>query len=104
MNEASSGFGERYARLMDVLSRCPKVQDFDQPDELEASTLAHAFLDLEESFRRFVNDQLPDLIRGELSESEICARLDDIGQEFRHIIYHIRDPRFYRHLIDNSES
>jgi len=102
MSDVNSEFGERYARLMDVVSRCERVRQFDRPDELEASTLAHAFLDLEESFARFVKEQLPELIRGELSESEICAKLDDIGEEFRHILYHIRDPRFYRHLIDDD--
>jgi hypothetical protein len=68
----------------------------------QASTLAHAFLDLEESFRRFVEEYLPALLQRDLTESEVCAMLEDIGEEFRHILYHIRDPRFYRYLTADS--
>jgi hypothetical protein len=89
---------------MEVLSRCARVRQFDRPDELEASTLAHAFLDLEESFRSFVEQQLPDLMRGDLTEAEVCDKLDDIGDELRHILYHVRDARFYRYLTEGSDA
>jgi hypothetical protein len=99
MSENASNFGERYGILIDVMSRCAKVRELDRPGEPEASTLAHAFLDLEESFRRFINEQLPELTRGDLSDQEVCDRLHEIGEELRHILYHIRDPRFFQYLF-----
>ena len=102
MADVTEHFGQRYVRLAEVLYRCGRVRQLDSADELEADTLAHAFLDLEESFKRFVDEHLPVLLRGELTESEVCDRLDDIRKEFRHILYHIRDPRFYRDLFDDD--
>lgn len=99
MPEMASGFGERYGLLIDAISRCSRVREFDRPDEPEASTLAHAFLDLEESFKRFINEHLPELTRSDLSEQQVCDRLHEIGEELRHILYHIRDPRSYEYLF-----
>jgi len=92
-------FGERYVQLIGILSRCETVHRYDVPDEPQASTLAHAFLDLEDSFRRFVDEHLPALMRQGLSDQEICDCLQDIGEEFRHIAYHMRDMQFYRDVI-----
>jgi hypothetical protein len=102
MPEDASGFGERYGVLIDVISRCSKVRELDRSDEPEASTLAHAFLDLEESFRRFIDEHLPELSRSDLSEQQVCDRLHEIGEELRHVLYHIRDPRFYDYLFAND--
>src|SRR5262245_32261962 len=97
-----SDFGLRYGLMIEIISRCSKVRELDRPEEREASTLAHAFLDLEESFRRFIDEHLPQLTRSDLSEQEICDTLHDIGEEFRHILYHIRDPRYYEYLFAND--
>jgi hypothetical protein len=96
MSEQTRQFGERYLKLVDVLSRCEAVSRYDSPNEPQASTLAHAFLDLEDSFRRFVDHHLPGLMRQDMSEQEICDRLQDIGDELRHVAYHMRDMQFYR--------
>ena len=93
-------YGERYVSLIKVLSRCQKMQRYDRPGEAQAATVAHAFLDLEESFRRFVDEHLVALTQSELSEDQICDKLQDIGEEFRHILYHIRDMDFYRDVSD----
>jgi hypothetical protein len=87
-----------WERLAERLAKCPEVTRFDTGQEKEASTLAHAFADLEESFRAFLDDQLPRLAQGNLPPSEMCDLLLDIGEEFRHILYHIQDPKFYRYL------
>lgn len=84
--------------LAERLSKCPEVAKLDKGEEREAWTLAHTFGDLEESFRKFLEDQLPRLIQDQLEVSEIHDLLLEIGEELRHILYHIKDPKFYRYL------
>jgi len=100
MTKRAEMYGERYVDLIEVLSRCPAMQKHDRPGEPQAATVAHAFLDLEESFRRFVEEHLVSLTASDLSEDQICDKLQDIGEEFRHILYHLRDMQFYRGMLD----
>ncbi len=86
--------------LAEHLSKCPDVAKLDRGDHKEAWALAHAFADLEESFRKILDDQLKRLTAGELDESKTLDLLLDIGEELRHVLYHIHDPRFYRYLKD----
>jgi hypothetical protein len=92
--------GARYKKLGESLARSPMVTRFDEGEDLEAWPLAHAFLDLEKSFRRFVDAQLPGLFDPSLAVDDISDKLLDIGEEFRHIVYHLKDPRFYRYITD----
>jgi len=88
--------------LSDKLSKCKYIKKFDKKDEPESWTLALAFNDLEDSFRKILVDLFPKLIQKELNESEIKDLLLDIGEEFRHIIYHIKDSNFYGYLFEND--
>jgi hypothetical protein len=85
-------------RLAERLSQCPEVTKYDQGEEKEAGVLAHSFGDLEESFRTFLNEQLPRLMDEQATAAELCDVLLEIGEEFRHILYHIHDPKFYQYL------
>lgn len=85
-------------RLVERLSQCPEVSRYDRGNEKEAGVLAHSFGDLEESFRTFLNEQLPKLMDEQASAAELCDVLLEIGEEFRHILYHIHDPKFYQYL------
>ena len=96
MNQPPQQFGERFVRLIEILSRCSDVAKYDKPGETQAETLAHALLDLEGSFRRFIDTRLPALIRNELSEQQVCDHLQEICDDFRHILYHMDDPQFLR--------
>ncbi len=87
--------------LAERLSACPEVTRFDREGEGEAWTLAHAFWDLEDSFRKFLDKQLPRLVQDQINPGEINDLLHDIGEEFRHILYHIKDPKFYSYLHDD---
>ena len=84
--------------LAERLSKCPEVTKYDKGDEKEGGVLAHAFGDLEESFRAFLDEQLPRLMNDQSPPAELVDALLDIGEEFRHILYHIHDPKFYRYL------
>jgi hypothetical protein len=79
------------------------VSRYDRDGEVEAGTLAHAFGDLEKSFRKFLSELLPKLLNGKLSEQDACDTLASIGEEFRHINYHLHDNRFYDYLWESAD-
>ncbi|HUZ96504.1 MAG TPA: hypothetical protein VMU57_16500 [Edaphobacter sp.] len=62
----------------------------------EASTLVHAFSDLEESLRLFLDEQLPKLADPAMQGEGLENLLLDIREEFRHVLYHLHDPVFFR--------
>jgi hypothetical protein len=94
--------GVELRRIAELLETCEQVSKYDSPQEKEAWTLAHAFLDLEESFTSFLRSQLPRLKAGGMTPKETYELLFDIGEELRHILYHIRDLRFYDYLRDEE--
>lgn len=88
--------------LAERLSRCESVRRLDENGEEEAWTLAHAFSDLEQSFQTVLQDHLPRLTQDSLEPEEASDLLLDIGEELRHILYHVHDPKFYRYLRTES--
>jgi hypothetical protein len=92
------GDPEAWKRLAENLARCEEVTKFDRGQDQEAWTLAHAFADLEESFRKLLENYFPKLLAPEIECGLIHDVLLDIGEELRHILYHIKDPRFFAYL------
>lgn len=90
--------------LAEHLATCPEVTRFDQGREREAWALAHSFADLESSFRRILEEQLPRLTGEELPPRQIYSLLLDNGEELRHILYHVKDPKFYGYLQDEPST
>lgn len=90
-------------RLAEILSRCKAVTQFDTDEEKEAWTLAHCFADLEASFQVILDQHLPELLSLSRTDQETEDLLHDIGEELRHILYHLKDPRYYRYLLDGPE-
>ena len=90
-------------RLAERLSECPEVTKYDQGEQKEAGVLAHSVGDLEESFRVFLSEQLPRLVDEQTTAAELGEILLEIGEEFRHILYHIHDPKFYQYLHHDGE-
>jgi hypothetical protein len=93
------------AQLAERLSRCSEVTRYDAGKHKEAWALAGSFADLEGSFRALLDEQLPKLAQGNLSPSETYDLLLDIGEEFRHVLYHILEQqKFYKYLVpDRTE-
>lgn len=89
--------------LTQLLMKCPEVTKYNADEHSEPETIALAFSDIEESFHVFLENHLPKLVSSELEPCEIRNLLLDIGEEFRHILYHIHDPRFYEYLCDNID-
>lgn len=95
------GYGKKYVQVAERLAKLPQVTRYDEGDFKEAWTLSHAFLDLEESFKKFSDVYMPKLTQDDLSDEELLDLLHDIGMEFGHILYHIHDPKYYSHLAVN---
>ena len=89
--------------LANRLETVPQVRALDTDVDREAWTLAHAFEDLEQSFLVVLQDQLPRLTRDPLDATELHDLLLDVGEELRHILYHITHTRFYDYLCEHTE-
>lgn len=81
--------------LIERLSACPLIARYGQD---EAGTLAKAFVDFEEAFRKFLEEYLPKLANPSVKGDELEDLLLDIREEFRHVLYHLHDPLFLRIL------
>lgn len=93
---------ERLLRNVDVMesvaqriAASPALIRFRDPSE-EAQSIAYSLSDLEDSFRVFLDEQLPKLVDPSVRGEQLEDLLLDIREEFRHILYHIHDPEFFR--------
>ena len=100
MNRPPCDYAAELKQIAERLEACEQVRKFDTLEEKQAWTLAHDFMDLAESFQAFLNEQLPRLKDENLDAAQLNLLLFDIGEEFRHILYHIRDAKFYAYLHD----
>ncbi|NQY42021.1 MAG: hypothetical protein HRT87_01585 [Legionellales bacterium] len=93
---------EKQKKLLEALTLCNQIKKYDQPNESQADTLSHSLLDIEESFNKVFSTLIPKISKSSNSD-EIYDALLDIGEEFRHIIYHIKDPDFFNYLFEKSK-
>ena len=84
------------------LEKSEKVTKYSTPVENQADTLANAFIDIEESMVTIIREQIPKLYLHNLNSSEVDELLSAIGEEFRHILYHINDTKLYNHLMEGQ--
>jgi hypothetical protein len=91
---------DQIENLRQRLARCRLVAQYGQE---ESGTLVHAFSDLEESFRRFLDEQLPKLADPSVQGEQLEELLMDVQQEFRHILYHLHDPQLFHVLEPTHE-
>jgi len=83
------------------LSKSKKVTVLDKGEEKEAWTLALSFEELTQSFNVLTEKLFPKLVKPSLTASQIEDVLFDIRFEFQHILYHIKDPKYYREDVEN---
>lgn len=91
---------DQIENLRQRLARCRLVAQY---GEEESGTLVHAFSDLEESFRKFLDEQLPKLADPSVQGEQLEELLMDVQQEFRHILYHLHDPQLFHVLEPTHE-
>jgi hypothetical protein len=93
---------ERINELAKRLSECPEITRYDSGEDKEAWALADGFSDLEEAFRTFLDEYLPKLADPQVRGEALVEVLQDIGEEFRTILWHIQEPKFYSYLHGDS--
>ncbi len=91
-------YAEEFKKLANILNKSKKVNSLDKDDHIECEVLAHSLLDIRDSCKEIVNRLLPRLFSSEISEGEIEDVLLGVGEELRHIIYHIRATNYYDYL------
>ena len=95
---------DRVSELAKRLSECPEITRYDSGDHKEAWALADGFSDLESAFRAFLDQHLPKVADPRLNGEALVDVLQDIGEEFRTILWHIQDPKLYSYLRDGAEA
>lgn len=91
-------YTEKLKNITKILSLSQKVNAFNKNGEKECEVLAHSLLDIEESSKEIIENLIPKLTSNDLSEIEVEDILYDIGEELRHIVYHIDAPYFYKYI------
>lgn len=91
---------DSFRNLVERLSAAPVLACYGQE---EPETLAHAFSDIEMSLTRFLHEQLPRLADASMKGQSLDDLLLEIREEFRHILYHLHDPQFFRVLEPTHE-
>lgn len=96
----SDEYGRRLLLLAKQLERVHQVARYDTADEKQAAKLAFDLLDLADSCRVISDNHLRALNDSSLPPEALHAVLIDIGEELRHILWHIRNSEFYSYLGD----
>jgi hypothetical protein len=79
-----------------LIQRVSRLSEISRYGDSEAEALVHALSDLEDSYRRYLDEELPGLLRENLSDDELLDALWEIGEGMRHIAYHLYQPDFFR--------
>ena len=90
---------EELRLLSDILRKSNKVNSFDSEDEEVADTVAYALLDIQESCHKIYKTHLPALKAQGISAEDVDDIMLEIGWELEHILYHIKDSRYYAYLL-----
>ena len=58
---------------------------------------------MEGSFYRLLDELFPRLKSDHVSEESLRDTMGDIGEELRHILYHVQNSRFYDYIDGSHE-
>lgn len=93
---------EKLKALTSNLEKSERVTKHSTKEENQADTLANAFIDIEDALKK-MNEQIPRLYLKELTRDEVDDLIFDLGEELRHILYHINDTPVYDYLKTDKE-
>ena len=83
------------------LEKCERVTKHSTKEENQAGTLAHALIDIEKSIQE-IKELIFKLYLTRLTKDEVDDLILDIGEELRHILYHINDTKVYDYVKMNN--
>ncbi len=89
--------------LAERLSTCSEITRFDEGEHREAWALADSFVDLESSFRKFLDEILPKLVSSQGDDLYNCML--ETAENFRHVLYHILvQQKFFRYVAPTLDT
>jgi hypothetical protein len=95
-------YPEKFILITQNLQKSEIVNSHNQNKEIEAATIAHGLSDMEDSFNK-IKELIPKLATNDiLTTDQVEDILMSIGEELRHILYHINDMKFYDYLKDDD--
>lgn len=89
---------EKLKTLAERLECLKEVAKYSNAENKEGWTVAHGLSDIEISISRLLNELFPKIRNEKIENDELNDLLLDIGEEFRHIIYHLKDIKYYGYL------
>jgi K+/H+ antiporter YhaU regulatory subunit KhtT len=93
---------EKLKAITQNLEKCERVTKHSNEKENQADTLANGLIDIEDSLIK-INQQIPKLYLNDLTNEEVDDLILELGEELRHILYHINDTRVYDYLKMDKE-
>lgn len=87
-------------RVATRLSGLKRLEQLGESGRERAWAIAHHLSDIEESCSVFLNKLLPSIVLEDLPDTALADVMNDVGEEFRHILYHIREMSFYDYLFE----
>ena len=84
------------------LEKCERVNKHTTQEENQADTLANTYIDIEDGLKVIIEEQIPKLYLKDLTKEEVDELILDIGEELRHMLYHIKDTKVYSYLDENK--
>ena len=92
--------------LADHLERVPRIMTAAKRDgrtaEQEAMEIATGLVDIKESADRLFRDLVPRLLKVPSKSDAADDFLNEIGEEYRHILYHIRDTKLFSYILEEK--
>lgn len=70
-----------------------------ESSDAEAWQIATALSDIEESMNKLFSELVPKLLNSAPEGEAAADLLIDIGEEYRHILYHILDTRLFGYVV-----
>lgn len=100
--------GELMRAIAEKLEAMPALARFSQaeggaPAKEAAWEIAHGLVDIRQATRNIFEELLPRLLELHPGSEEAEDLLFEIGEDYRHIGYHIRDARFFAYVVPADE-
>lgn len=104
-NRGVFGDPETVKKLAEHLMKIPRlarVVGLDDAAE-DAWAIATGLKDIGESMDKIFNELLPELLAAEPKSTKAAELLYSIGEEYRHVQYHIIDTRFFGYIANQQK-
>ena len=96
-------FAQKLMAITENIRKIRRITSHNDGNENEVQALSHGLVDIEEAIKGMGN-LINELYASVLPEQEVEEILIDIGDHLRHIVYHVRDTKYYEYLDFDTKS